>query len=829
MAAAFGALLLGAGLIGPVGVPATSSGVAAADSAASIVKNLGVGTASLLWSPTGSLLAYMVDTSASTGSNYDNAVHIFDTSTNTDRVILDHYHCYIQNGNIRWSASGNALLMTDRIPIPDSGAATRYSLFDVGSGTTNTVDTDAQYDSGSSSLDCNSQLPNLSADGQYMLIYGHSASVTGPDWNGGYSHYSVNTTSGATASLDSETQALWELAFAPTGHKFVAEIAHSPTQYQHDPTGYVLGDAALGTVTPIIDGIRPSNTSGSYFSKDGTQLWLTWGLSFNSHESAGIYDTTLNSLASVPATGPHDYWLEGWNNATIPATAVVVDNANTWFSWEATEPQIVPLSNSIYTTYLSPSGRTLFQNLMTSWVLTDTASGTSRTVPLPSNSGSDRPVWSRDDSYLIQRLYTTNAHSRSYLYDMESGQLSALSWPNDDYYYYFAEAVSPDDRFVSVVRSTISNVETGDIYFYDRQNGSLIPTGVFGSMGVAAWAGSPWSATTNVLLVSTQTGQLLITPGGEPPPAYQLSLSAQPSATKVGDHVTLSAELKNSSGNPVPDKLVHFGVSSGPDVLRFAAIARTDSSGTAPAVLRGTATGSDVVQVWADVNEDHELNAGEPSATTTVVWTAKPVTVFFIQGIGSSSDCGYGFVDRVAWLRGATKKYLPAGSTFHYYAYRSPHTAKPNCGVPSSPQYNRLDSCWSADDFQGSTVNRVPGGGEATRLANVLRRYMDDHPTETVVLFTHSQGGVLASYVVKVKLTSEYANRIRSIVAFDSPMRGINSAAASLLRRSAHCSANDPSLDSSTDMLPSSEVIKTVNDAFDPDTKLYTIERSLDT
>lgn len=314
------------------------------------------------------------------------------------------------------------------------------------------------------------------------------------------------------------------------------------------------------------------------------------------------------------------------------------------------------------------------------------------------------------------------------------------------------------------------------------------------------------------------------------PPSDQLSLTATPSTQVVGKEVTLTATLRTSDGAPVPDTLVTFGATSGPDAGRFAAIVRTDATGTAHATRRGIGVGSEIFQAWVDSAINGVVDPGEPSATTNATWLPAPVTVLFIQGIASSSTCpsSSDFVGRVAWLRSSLTPLLGTGSKFKYYAYRSPYTSSPTCSPTSAiPNYTPKDSCWSLDDFYSPfpfVVNPVPGGGEATRLAMYLRSYLDNHPGETISIVSHSQGGVLASYVVKAKLSVAYTQRIRSIVTLDSPLRGINGIAAELLRDRSWCGNFDNRLDSAYDMLGKSTVIKGISDTARPLTKLFTVD-----
>jgi hypothetical protein len=224
-----------------------------------------------------------------------------------------------------------------------------------------------------------------------------------------------------------------------------------------------------------------------------------------------------------------------------------------------------------------------------------------------------------------------------------------------------------------------------------------------------------------------------------------------------------------------------------------------------------------------------ELSCGDIRALTeTIEVTPASSTVLFIQGIGSSSTCeaSTDFVGKVGWLKSGLESLLGPDTKFLYYAYRSSYTTNPGCTDSSVPQYQKLDSCLSLDDQYARSVRRVeavPDGGQATRLSSFLRTYLDSHPGETLSIVAHSQGAVLASYAVKERLVESYTRRIRAIVAYDSPLRGINEAAIRGLRRINGCQ-HDPSLDSAFDMDPDSAVIQRINDETRPDTKLYTVD-----
>lgn len=209
--------------------------------------------------------------------------------------------------------------------------------------------------------------------------------------------------------------------------------------------------------------------------------------------------------------------------------------------------------------------------------------------------------------------------------------------------------------------------------------------------------------------------------------------------------------------------------------------------------------------------------------------------VLFIQGISMQSTCpdSNDFVGAVSWLRHALQNYVPTltDTDFLHYSYTSDtsvYTASPTCPNTDNPQYTKFDSCWSLDDVYttGGTTRAVPSGGQATRLAVYLRSYLDANPSANIAIIAHSQGGVLAAYTIKMKLSAAYQMRVISITTLDSPLIGINSAFIGGLRSVAGCVNNDLRLDSSFDMAPTSRVITAINNTIKPTTKLYTVDAS---
>ena len=200
--------------------------------------------------------------------------------------------------------------------------------------------------------------------------------------------------------------------------------------------------------------------------------------------------------------------------------------------------------------------------------------------------------------------------------------------------------------------------------------------------------------------------------------------------------------------------------------------------------------------------------------------------VLFIQGIGSEScPDDSQFVNRIRWLREELEQQVPGmgADDFLYYEYTSTHDGGADCSGTGS--YTRQDSCWSLDDAfkQGIFDREVQDGGQGERLAALIRQHLADPDVELSII-AHSQGGVLAAYTIKEKLSQEYQKRVRAIVTLDSPLRGINRAGAGLLRTFAGCANDDRQFDSSFDMLPGGGVVGRINDGDVPETKLFTVD-----
>ena len=782
------------------------------------------------WNSRGNLYAYTVDLGpyAYNGMQLeDYEVHVRDVAIGSDRVVLSKFMCPSGSqsgpGNLEWATSANVLLLAE--PLPTNIYVTGIFIYDADTGVTTKITSNVAIPSGGS---CEASI-QLSGDGRYVQLLGNSPNDPAPAWEMGTASYIYDRINETTTKLDNAAFAVQELNFTPIGHRFLAAILPAANFYSQVATSIVNGDASTGALTTITKGNFDYGISvePTAWSPDGSSVW------FSTNDGTGgayhVYD--FNTRVLYNPTQPNGATIGGklgWiRGATTPTLIYAIyPNSN---STQYTDVRWIPEDNNIQTPIahggtLSPAGTILTTQDITSgiWTFTNTRSGVATSVSLPASVYSYS--WSGDESYLIGGGSHDGNDSQPFLYKLGDTAVTWLSPVAAPYSY--PRTASRDGKFVALLQTDAlgdPNSLIGSVAIYDAGLNKLVDAQVAG-----AFVGSidfDWSPTLDVLAAATVTGVRLIAL-----PTEKMTLTATPSTPMVGSRVMLSARLLAANGTPMPGKSVTFGVISGPDVDRFAAIVTTDATGSATTPIRGFTPGIDTVQAWMDSNGNGIVDPGEPWATATVAWRPTPVTILLIQGIASSSTCSSSsdFIGRVSWLQGSLQPLLGPGSKFLYYAYRSPYTSSPTCSPSSSvPNYKKTDSCWSLDDSYSPlplVTKPVPGGGEATRLAAYLRSYLDSHPGETISIVAHSQGGVLASYVVKAKLSSTYTKRIQSITTYDSPLGGINSAAAELLRDASWCGNFDNRLDSPYDMLGKSAVIQKINDSSRPLTLVYTVD-----
>jgi uncharacterized repeat protein (TIGR01451 family) len=98
-----------------------------------------------------------------------------------------------------------------------------------------------------------------------------------------------------------------------------------------------------------------------------------------------------------------------------------------------------------------------------------------------------------------------------------------------------------------------------------------------------------------------------------------LTLSPTSATNPVGTSHTVTATVKDASGNPTPGITVRFGVSgansaAGSDV--------TDANGEATFAYIGTVAGTDTISAYADTDGNGSQETGEPGGTASKAWTA---------------------------------------------------------------------------------------------------------------------------------------------------------------------------------------------------------------
>jgi Tol biopolymer transport system component len=226
--------------------------------------------------------------------------------------------------------------------------------------------------------------------------------------------------------------------------------------------------------------------------------------------------------------------------------------------------------------------------------------------------------------------------------------------------------------------------------------------------------------------------------------------------------------------------------------------------------------------------------------------------VLFIQGIASESHCGdwdendptkYKNYKQVSWLRDYLSVGWPHTMTgldpehFLYYDYTTHGDSPATCSGKPIPDYDSADACWSLDDKYKLVFERdAEGGGEARRLATYLHNYLADpaHQGARISIIAHSQGGVLAAYVVASEdfgsspatpnpLTESDRARINAIVTLDSPLGGVPHGGG-LLYEWNHPCVDGPDYDSAPDMASTGPLIARLHNPPYPSVRLFTVD-----
>jgi hypothetical protein len=107
-----------------------------------------------------------------------------------------------------------------------------------------------------------------------------------------------------------------------------------------------------------------------------------------------------------------------------------------------------------------------------------------------------------------------------------------------------------------------------------------------------------------------------------------LTLAPKTATNTVGTPHTVTATVRDVAGNPVPGVTVRFSVSGANSA---GGSATTDVAGHASFTYTGTTAGLDLINAFADSNDNGTQDAGEPSDAATKTWKPGPpatVTLF---------------------------------------------------------------------------------------------------------------------------------------------------------------------------------------------------------
>jgi hypothetical protein len=106
-----------------------------------------------------------------------------------------------------------------------------------------------------------------------------------------------------------------------------------------------------------------------------------------------------------------------------------------------------------------------------------------------------------------------------------------------------------------------------------------------------------------------------------PGPPATLTLSPKTATNVVGNPHTVTATVKDSSGNPTPGIVVRFSVSGANST---SGMNTTNASGQATFTYTGTVAGGDTISAFADTDNDTTQDTGEPGDTAAKTWTPGP-------------------------------------------------------------------------------------------------------------------------------------------------------------------------------------------------------------
>src|SRR6266850_625936 len=109
------------------------------------------------------------------------------------------------------------------------------------------------------------------------------------------------------------------------------------------------------------------------------------------------------------------------------------------------------------------------------------------------------------------------------------------------------------------------------------------------------------------------------------PPAT-LVLTPKTATNPVRSNHTVTATVKNASGNPTPGITVRFSV-SGANSASGSGTSPTDANGQATFTYSGTTAGTDTISAFADTNGNGTQDTGEPSDTASKIWIPAILTL----------------------------------------------------------------------------------------------------------------------------------------------------------------------------------------------------------
>lgn len=110
------------------------------------------------------------------------------------------------------------------------------------------------------------------------------------------------------------------------------------------------------------------------------------------------------------------------------------------------------------------------------------------------------------------------------------------------------------------------------------------------------------------------------------PAQYTLALSPPDAAHTTEETHTALVRAMDSWGNAVPSQTVQFLISG---THELSATRVTTSTGTAAYTYEGKAAGQDRIDAWLDLNQNAQMDGGEPAASANVTW--EPVTAIQLR------------------------------------------------------------------------------------------------------------------------------------------------------------------------------------------------------